>query len=139
MDIVAPFLNGLREPALHLVRILLVMSAAGCMVYTVKETPPRKGPVPEVGYIDKGSGEIKYSPEGWSWIIKWRRRRALKKIGKLCQGLDYKITDEYAWEDVETPYGKMDIDEHMGKGMKHYNVDTYIHIEYECQPPESGK
>jgi hypothetical protein len=102
------------------------------MTEMVKEQVPRRGPVKEVGYIDRGGGEVKYSPEGWSWAVSLRRRSAMRRMRKVCRELRAKITDEFTWEDVEIPYTSGKVDESLEKGMKHYHVDPYIHIVFEC-------
>ena len=111
---------------------LLVLPMSGCMTTMVKEQKPRKGPVVEVGYIDLGGGEIKYSPVGYKWAIKMRRSSAMRRMRKLCAPLDFKITDEFTWEDVAVSYSEGKLGDQVGLGHKHYNLDPYIHIVFEC-------
>ena len=107
---------------------------AGCTAEMVQKKPPRKGPVPEVGLIDKGNGDIRYSVEGWAWVIAGRRRTALRKIKKLCKDLSYSIIDEFTREDVEVPYSQDELDTNMDKGVRHYNISPFHHILFDCVP-----
>ncbi len=115
-----------------------VGAGAGCTAQMVSKVPPRRGPVPEVGWIDHGRGEVRYAVEGWGWVVAQRRKTALRKIRKFCKGMDYKITEEYVKEDVETPFGSDDLAENLGRGTRHYNVHPFNHLFFECAPrPES--
>lgn len=118
--------------ALASIFVFLAPAFTGCMTTMVKEQRPRKGPVEEVGYIDRGGGEIKYSPEGWGWAVGMRRRSALRRMRKVCRELEAKITDEFTWEDVEIPYTSGKVEDSVGEGIRHYQFDPYIHIVFEC-------
>ena len=41
---------------------------SACVAVTVERRRPRKGPVKEVGYVEYGGGQVRYSSEGWSWV-----------------------------------------------------------------------
>jgi len=100
----------------------------------VEKNAPRKGPVPEVGLIETGRGEIRYSVEGWSLVVAARRKTALRKIKNICKGMAFKISDEFTREDVEVPYSQDELDTNLDKGLSHYHVDPFHHIVFECVP-----
>lgn len=100
----------------------------------VKIEEPRRSSIPGVGWIDTGRGEVKYPVEGWSAVIKGRRRSAFKKIAKTCRGMDYKITKEFTSEDSEVPYFQADLKDTVSRGLAHYHVSPFRHIEFECVP-----
>lgn len=109
------------------------------MAETVEKQKPRKGPVPEVGYIDTGGGEMRYSADGWSFVVALRRRTALRKARKVCRtkdkALTMKVTDEWTHQDADPIYSDSgeELDELMQRGLAHYNVAPYHHIVFECQ------
>lgn len=117
-----------------LLGFFLTLGAAGCTAEMVIKKPPRQGPVPEVGLIETGHGEVKYATEGWPWIVSGRRRTAKRKARKLCKGMDYEVTDEFTREDVAVPYSQDELNDNLDKGLKHYNVDTFTHIIFKCVP-----
>ena len=101
----------------------------------VEKQKPRKGPVAEVGYIDTGGGEIRYSAEGWGMIVASRRMTAMRRIHSLCKkDLEAKITDEFTHDDVDTAYAGMEVREEVQRGLDHYKVAPFHHIIFECQP-----
>ena len=119
--------------ATALVLAALVLSA--CVAETVERRRPRPGPVKEVGYIDYGGGQVRYSSEGWGWFVASRRRLALKLMSRNCGSvLVPRITDEYARVDADAPYSGQDITSSMDDGDQHYIVEHYVHIVYECVP-----
>jgi hypothetical protein len=116
----------------------LVLAAAvllaGCVAETVQRRRPRRGPVKEVGYVDYGGGQVRYSEEGWSWIVASRRKLALKLMRANCgSDLEPRITDEYAHLDADASYSGEGIDEGMDLGEdQHYVIERYVHLAYEC-------
>lgn len=123
--------NAVRLTALFGAALLL----SGCVAEMVDKEKPRKGPVPEVGYIDVGGGEIRYSTEGWGWIVASRRMTALHRINHFCRkDLRPKIVDEFTHDDVDTPYAGMDAEDDLTRGLEHYEVAPYHHIVFECRP-----
>ena len=118
-----------------LLLVFLVM-VSGCVAETVEKKRPRKGPVPEVGYVDTGGGEVRYSEDGWGLVVAGRRREALRKMRRVCRGLNARITDEFTHQDVDVAYSNDDLAPNMEKGLDHYNVSAYHHIVFECQVPE---
>ncbi len=88
----------------------------------------------EVGYIDYGGGHVRYSAEGWSWVVASRRKMALKLMSRNC-GPDLKpeITDEYSRMDADAAYNGEDIEE-VTMGDQHFQIERYIHLAYECRP-----
>ncbi|MFI5361432.1 MAG: hypothetical protein ACHQ49_05640 [Elusimicrobiota bacterium] len=115
--------------------LVLVGLLSACVAITVEKRHPRRGPVKEVGYVDYGGGQVRYSAEGWSWIVASRRKTALRLMGANC-GPDLKpeITDEYPRMDADAAYNGEDIDASMRTGDEHYHIEHYIHIAYECRP-----
>ena len=113
---------------------------SGCLAETVEKKKPRKGPVPEVGYIDTGGGEVRYSVDGWGFVVGMRRKAALRKMRRVCRNKDLtpKIVDEWTHEDADAIYSDSgdDMDEIMKHGLEHYKVAPYHHIVFECQPKE---
>lgn len=109
---------------------LLLLSA--CVAEVVQKQQPRKGPVPEVGYVDTGGGEVRYSVEGWSLIVASRRNVAFRRMRSICKGLRPKIVDEFTHQDVDVPYAGDDLDVNLQHGMEHYNVAPYHHIVFDC-------
>jgi hypothetical protein len=120
--------------------LLLVVGAAllaGCVAETVEKKKPRRGPVPEVGIVDPGGGEVRYSTEGWDLIVSGRRLTAKRKMKRVCKPLKAKIVDEYTREDIQVPYSGDDLAANMEKGLEHYEVSPYHHIVFECLPQEA--
>lgn len=116
--------------------MLLVLAGSwGCTAQIVEKRPPRKGPVAEVGYVDTGRGEVKYSVEGWGFVVGWRRKTALREARKVCLGFPYKIIDEFTRQDMEVPYAQAPLDATIEKGHKHYRINPFNHILFDCEPP----
>ncbi len=118
---------------------LLALSAAvlcACVAETVERRRPRKGPVKEVGYVDLGGGRVRYSAEGWSWIVASRRRLARKLMARNCgKDLEPRIVDEFTRQDADATYTEEDISSTLVRGDQHYVVEHYTHLTYECRPP----
>lgn len=119
--------------------LILVIAAAllsACVAVTVERRHPRKGPIKEVGYIDFGGGEVRYSAEGWNWAVSSRRKTALRLMRRNCGAeLAPAITDEYTRVDADATYNGEDIDASMKMGGEHYHIERYVHLLYECRPP----
>ncbi|MDD5658203.1 MAG: hypothetical protein PHF00_13210 [Elusimicrobia bacterium] len=111
---------------------LIALLLSGCLAETVRKNRPRKGPIREVGYVDLGGGEVRYSMEGWSWFVAGRRRDALRRMRRVCRGLHPVITEEIAREDVDVPFAQDDISVTLDRGSEHYAVAPFIHIAFEC-------
>lgn len=114
--------------------LVFLWSLAGCTAQMVEQRPPRQGPIPEVGLIERGRGEARYSTEGWGWVIALRRRTALAKIRRFCKGMKFEIVEEFTRDDVEVPYTQGELDANLGKGLRHYRVDSFHHVVFECAP-----
>lgn len=104
------------------------------MTEMVDRRASRKGPVPEVGYVELGKGEIKYSTQGWDWAVALRRRSALRRIRKACGELKAAVTDEFTRDDAEVAYSGESIEESMKSGLEHYRVHPFMHLVFECAP-----
>jgi hypothetical protein len=102
----------------------------------VEKRRPRRGPVKEVGYIEKGGGELKYSTEGWRLFVAARRRGALWRMRRVCRPLKAVISEEFVRQDVEVPYSQDDVEQNLDKGLSHYTVAPHQHIVFECEPPK---
>lgn len=121
--------------ALGLAALAAVFCA--CVAETVERKKPRKGPVPEVGFVETGGGEVRYSTEGWGFIVKGRRNSAKRRMKRVCgKKMKPKIVDEYTREDVNVPYAGEDLAANMEKGLDHYSVAPFHHIVFECHPLE---
>ena len=119
--------------ALPLLLVALVLSA--CVAVTVERRPPRRGPIKEVGYVEYGGGQVRYSAEGWSWVVASRRKLAFKLMSRNCgPDLDPRVTDEYSRQDADASYSGEDIDSSMDIGDQHYVIEHYVHLAYECVP-----
>ena len=116
--------------------LMVFCGFSGCVAEMVKKERPRKGPVPEVGFVDLGGGEIRYSVEGWRLIVAARGMAANRRMKRVCRGLQPQITDEFTREDVEVPYSGDDLAPNLEKGLEHYNMAPYHHIVFECVPKE---
>lgn len=103
-----------------------------CMAETVSKRKPRKGPVAEVGYVDTGGGEVRYSEDGWGWFVAGRRRDALRRTRRICRKLKPVITDEFSSEDKDVAYAGDDIEVSLQRGADHFNLAPYRHIIFEC-------
>lgn len=113
--------------------VLLLLSA--CVAETVERRRPRKGPIKEVGFVDRGGGKVRYSVEGWGWFVAGRRRDALRRIRKNCgKELAPQIIDEYQRNDADISYAGEDISTNLDKGMDHFKIAPFQHIVYECRP-----
>ncbi len=116
--------------------LLALVLLTGCVAEVVEKRKPRKGPVPEVGFVDPGGGEVRYSTDGWGFVISMRRATALRRMRHVCGRLPAKIVDEYTKDDIEVPYSGEDLEVNIQRGLEHYNVAPYHHIIFECVPPE---
>jgi hypothetical protein len=101
---------------------------------TVSRRPPRLGPVAGVGYIAYGGGEVRYSAEGWSWIVASRRRTALALMRRNCGELKPEITREFERTDADAVYEGESV-ESLASGVSHYVLERYVHLVYRCAPP----
>lgn len=106
----------------------------GC-VAELKQTRKRvRGPVPEVGLIDPGAGDVRYALKGPELLVRRRRADAFKKMAKYCGGEGlFRVTEELTRDDVETPYHTTDLDPDKLMGQDHYKVEPYRHIRFECE------
>ena len=118
--------------------MLAVFFLAGCVAETVRKSPPRKSPIKEVGYIDMGGGEVRYSEEGWSWFVAGRRRAAVHLMRHVCGKLKPVVTEEFIKEDADVPYAQSDIQESMQRGAEHFIVAPYTHMIYDCAWTSTG-
>ena len=117
--------------------ILASLALSGCVTELVEKKRPRKGPVPEVGFVDTGGGEIRYSVEGWGPIVSLRRASAMRRIKRICKRLKLVINDEFTRDDVQVPYSGEDLEDNLRHGIDHYAVAPFHHILFECElPPE---
>lgn len=116
--------------------LMLPFFISSCVSEMVEKRRPRRGPVKEVGYIEKGGGEVKYSTEGWRPFVASRRRGALWRMRRVCSPLKAVISEEFVRQDVAVPYSQDDVDQSLGKGLEHYTVAPYQHIVFECEPPQ---
>ena len=122
--------SGLSSVAL----ILLLLAVSGCVTEMVEKKKPRKGPVPEVDIVDAGGGQIRYSVEGWDFIVGLRRGSALRRARRVCKKMKLVINDEFTRDDVNVPYSGDDLSDNMKHGLDHYSVAPYHHIVFECKP-----
>ena len=121
----------MKKTALFLCLVLL----SACVAETVERRKPRKGPIKEVGFVDMGGGNIRYSPDGWAWFVSGRRRDALRKMRKNCgKKLAPQILDEYLRQDADISYSGEDISTNLDKGMDHFKIAPFEHLVYECRP-----
>lgn len=122
----------MRRPLLLAVAALVL---AGCVAETVERRRPRKGPVKEVGFVDPGGGQVRYSVEGWSWFVSGRRRHAKRLMRKNCgKTMIPVVVDEYDRQDADVPYSGDDITVNLDRGMDHFKILPFRHMSYECKP-----
>jgi len=115
---------------------LAALVLAGCVAETIERRKPRKGPVKEVGYVDFGGGRVRYSAEGWGWIVASRRRLAERLMARNCgKDLEPRVVDEYVRKDADATYAGEDVVASLSHGDEHYVVERYVHVAYECRPP----
>lgn len=119
-------------------KILLLLSLgllSACVAETVERRRPRKGPIKEVGFVDMGGGNVRYSTEGWSWFVAGRRRHALRLMRRNCgKKLAPQVLDEYLRQDADIAYAGEDISTNLDKGMEHFRIAPFEHMVYECRP-----
>lgn len=120
----------------RLAPVLALLLLNGCVAEVVKERRPRKGPVPEVGFVDAGGGEVRYSTQGWGFLVSARRATALERMRHVCGRLKARVTDEFTREDVDVAYAGEDLAASIEHGLNHYNLAPYHHIVFECVLPE---
>jgi hypothetical protein len=114
--------------------VIAAVLTSSCVAVTVERRKPRRGPVKEVGYVELGGGQVRYSAEGWSWIVASRRRTALSLMRRNCgPELAPEITDEYSRQDADAEYSGEDIESSMSNGGEHFKIERYNHIAYECR------
>ena len=117
------------------VLLLSLALLSGCVAETVERRRPRKGPIKEVGFVELGGGNIRYSPDGWGWFVAGRRKHAMRLMRKNCgKLLAPQITDEYLRQDADIAYAGEDISTNLDKGMDHYHIAPFEHLLYECRP-----
>jgi hypothetical protein len=126
-----PIPSGNRDARAFVIALVCILMS-GCMAEFVEKKPPRKGPVAEVGYIERGGGDVRYSIEGWGLVVSARRSAAMRKIRRLCKHLQPKIVDEFTREDADAPYSGAELSEGMARGLEHYKVAPYRHIIFDC-------
>lgn len=118
--------------------VLLLPFVSGCVAETVVKQRPRKGPVPEVGFVETGGGEVRYATEGWGFVVAARRRSAQRLMRRACKGLVPRVVDEFEREDADISYGtKEDLATNLTSGVDHFQMATYVHLVFECVPPEA--
>jgi hypothetical protein len=120
-----PRARSLLAPALALL-------LAGCVAETVQKNRPRKGTIKEVGYVDLGGGQVRYSLDGWGWFVAGRRRAARALMRHTCGKLKPVVIEEFEREDADVPYSQDDIAATMGRGAEHFTVARYMHIVFDC-------
>jgi hypothetical protein len=108
---------------------------SGCMSQMVETAAPRPSSVVGVGWIDFGKGEFKYALDSWGWVTSLRRRAALRRARKFCEGRGYQIVREFEKEEMAVPYASSDLTQDMVKGVSHYKVHPFQHIVFECSAP----
>jgi hypothetical protein len=116
---------------------MTALALAACVAETVERRRPRKGPIKEVGYVDLGGGQVRYSAEGWSWAVASRRRLALKLMSRNCGDLEPRLVDEYVRQDADAAYAGQDITSSLAIGGEHFRIERYVHLSYECRAPGS--
>ena len=115
---------------------LILLSS--CVAETVERRRPRKGPIKAVGFVDMGGGNIRYSVEGWAWFVSGRHRHALRMMRKNCgKLLEPQVLDEYLRQDSDIAYAGEDITTNLSKGMDHFKIAPFQHMQYECRPKGS--
>ena len=113
---------------------------AGCSAVVVDLRRPVKGPVPEVGYIDPGGGQVRYALRGASFLVSQRRAHALRLARRHCAAFlppqkkspAIRIAKEWTQEDSETPYNAEELDVSLKNDLEHYKVEPYRHLEFQC-------
>ena len=107
----------------------------GCGAALVESRRPRRGPVTEVGVVEPGGGEVRYSTEGWRAFVNSRREDALVKMASVCGGAPkVKVLEEVDREAAEAAYNSGDMEDNIGSGGRHYRKERYRHIVFECLP-----
>lgn len=115
--------------------LLAMALLSACVAETVERRRPRKGPIKEVGFVDLGGGNVRYSTEGWKWFVRGRRRHALRLMRKNCgKELAPQVIDEYLRQDADIAYAGEDITTNLDKGMDHFKIAPFEHLMYECAP-----
>jgi len=118
--------------------LLALVVLSSCVAETVERRKPRKGPIKEVGFVDLGGGNVRYSVEGWGWFVSGRRRDALRRMRRNCgKLLSPQILDEYQRQDADISYAGTDIATSLDKGMDHFKIAPFHHIVYECRPKDA--
>ncbi|MBI5241343.1 MAG: hypothetical protein HY926_12795 [Elusimicrobia bacterium] len=111
---------------------LLALLLSGCVAETVRKARPRKGTIREIGYVDLGGGEVRYSLDGWGWFVAGRRRAARALMRRVCGKLKPVVTEEFEREDADVPYSQDDIAATMARGAEHFTVARYMHMVFDC-------
>lgn len=116
--------------------LLALALLSACVAETIERRKPRKGPIKEVGFIDLGGGNIRYSPDGWGWFVSGRRKHALRLMRRNCgKVLVPQIIDEYRYQDADISYSGEDITTNLDKGMDHFKIAPFEHLIYVCRAP----
>jgi len=106
---------------------------SGCRAAVVELRRPVKGPVAEVGYIDPGGGHVRYALRGAKFLVNQRRRDALKRAGRHCDGgMNVRLVKEWRQDDVETPYNGDELEAALKLDLDHYRLEPYQHLLFDC-------
>ncbi|MBI5882884.1 MAG: hypothetical protein HZB91_07265 [Elusimicrobia bacterium] len=125
----------MRRVFYNLSTAAVLLAGCGCMSQLVETAAPRQSSVAGVGWIDFGKGEFKYALDSWGWVTSLRRRAALRRARRFCEGRGYKIVREFEKEEMAVPYASSDLTQDMVKGVSHYKVHPFQHIVFECSSP----
>ena len=118
--------------------LVALVLLSGCVAETVERRRPRKGPIKEVGFVDLGGGNVRYSMDGWGWFVSGRRRHAIRLMRKNCgKLLAPQVLDEYLHQDSDIAYAGEDITTNIKAGMDHFKIAPFQHMIYECRPKGS--
>ncbi|MBI2386952.1 MAG: hypothetical protein HYV14_13250 [Elusimicrobia bacterium] len=127
------------KKALAAPSLLALLLLSACVAETVERRKPRKGPIKEVGFVDMGGGNVRYSVDGWGWFVAGRRRDALRRMRRNCgKLLAPQILDEYLRQDADISYAGEDITTNLDKGMDHFKIAPFQHLIYECRPKDAA-
>ena len=116
--------------------VILPILVAACLTACaemVEFREVRRGPVPEVGAIQRAAGHVRYALRGPKSVVRRRKKSAYKKMAKACGGEKlFRVKKQYTSEDAETSYKAEDLDADRIISDEHYKVESYRHILFEC-------
>lgn len=107
--------------------------ACGCQAMLVESRPRRQAGAA----MEPGGGEVKYSLDGWAWLVRSRAEDARARMESACKPGTVKVLEEVDRETQEAQFAPGELAENVASGAGQYRGAPYRHVYFECV--EGGK